>query len=435
MTKKDNQWAELIDKLGLDLSRPVNTITAEQIHVNLRGVEPRLLASMDTEDSLAPVLRSHGVFVLPTSRAEYAVVRGEGYHELEPTGEPILYRAKLPIDLASLSYGNGEGRFVLHAYHIGLLGEFSGVKPLYQTIVGKGGTLPFKYRVNGAAELEARGAGMEIDSGFEGPDSLLLFEAKVGLRRTFLIRQLYFPYRSYRTFLDRRHRKKSVRAFFFVAQFGTPVYSLWEYDWSDPEDYEAIRLVKSASFRIVEDRAPEDWLTEISPDPTLDIVPQADDLSKIVDLPLLVRDGVDTAKAWSERYGITVRQGSYYRQAAEALGLVRLEGDEFVLTREGKTYVQLNQAQRDERIAELLLKNPLLNSVFHLARERGPDGVGDSDVARLIEEMSHLRGTTPARRAKSVRSYFRWLAGATGAIVVERQRIYSRSGWTDRTGR
>ena len=56
---------------------------------------------------------------------------------------------------------------------------------------------------------------------------------------------------------------------------------------------------------------------------------------------------------------------------------------------------------------------------------------------RCSDEPGHGLGLdvallTPIRRAKSVRSYMRWLGQATGTIVVEGQRIYSREGWGER---
>ena len=423
------RWAELIEKLHLDITAPVNFVTNQDIHVHL-GVEPRLLASMDSEDKLPTVFRDNGMFVVPLSRSLYAVVRGKGYHELEDPGEPQTYRARLPISLTTLAYGKGENRFLLHAYHTGLLSHFTGVPSLYQTISGKMGSGTFSFRIDGSPPLDVKGAGMELDAGFEGPRDVLLFEGKADTRHDFLVRQLYYPYRTFREW----SLTKTVRSFFFVAEPDASTYSVWVYEWSDSNDYESIRCRSKARYRFVEEQAPQDWLTEVTPDPSVDIVPQADDLRKVVELPLLVQSGIVTAKDWASHYRITVRQGSYYREAAEALGLVRLEEGTFALTEEGRRFVELSQESRELLVAKRLLKNPLLNKVFGIVRQKGVKGVSDSEVARIIESASHLRGSTPIRRAKSVRSYLRWLGQATGTVVVEGQRIYSRVGWEEKSG-
>lgn len=265
---------------------------------------------------------------------------------------------------------------------------------------------------------------------FESLDpSVLLFEAKVGWKGNFLIRQLYYPYRAHRDFQESTGHKR-VRPFFFIAEPESETYSIWEYEWTDPEDYEAIRLVpgRARRYRVEEVSVDADVFTEISPDPNVPEI-QANDISKVTTLPFLIPQGIDTAKKWADYYGFAIRQGNYYESAAEVLGLVSSEAGVFVLTELGKKFVTLSPAQRDDLVSSRLLKIPIFNRVFNLAYERGADGVGDSDIAKLIAETRNLSGKTPPRRASSVLSWFRWFGQATGSIVVEGKRVFSRSGW------
>ena len=151
MTKNDVLWAELAEKLPINFSRPATTLTEAQIKNVLGGRRDlRLLVSMDTEDKLAGVLRSNHAFVLPKSRTEWCVVRGNGYHNLEVPGEPERFHSRLPIRLTTTAYGRGESSFLFHAYNSGLLDHFSGER-LFPTISGKGGTPAFHFRVDGHA--------------------------------------------------------------------------------------------------------------------------------------------------------------------------------------------------------------------------------------------------------------------------------------------
>lgn len=425
MPTKHDLWETLIDKLGLDVSRPVNYLTATQIKVTIHE-EPRLMASMDSERARPQFLRKNGLFLLPVSRSRYALVRGEGYHELEDPGEPVPYEVRLPFDLTSLAYGRGESRYLLHAYHAGLLSQFSGVPQMYPTVSGKMATGTFHFHVDGSPELEVAKAGMEVDFGFEGPRDLLLFEGKAAARDTFLVRQLYYPFRTFREVTSKR-----VRPFFFVAEPDEGTYSLWEYEWldDDTDDYEKIHFRSAQRFRLTEGRPPIDALAAVVPDPSLAKVPQADDLEKVVEFPFRIRAGMSSTEEWARLKGIAPRQGQYYREAAEALGLVRYEGRDLGLTDEGRRFVEMPPQQRDDFIALRILRNPIMNAVFHAALARKTAGLGDSDVADIIRRSSHLGGSTPLRRAKTVRSYFVWLAKTTGTVVVERQRIYSRDAW------
>ena len=258
---------------------------------------------------------------------------------------------------------------------------------------------------------------MEIDMGFECRNSLLLIEGKAHKRDNFLIRQLYYPYRSFKDF-----QSKDVRALFFVADAGT--FSLWEYKWEDPLDYESIKLSKAGSYLLVPEKAPVEAFGSIEPDPTLDIVPQADDFEKVADFSLLVANQVNTPKAWMTHYGIAHRQANYYKEAAEAMGLVSAEGGPFVLTAEGKKYAAMDSKGRGDYLANRILRIPIMNRVFHLVQESGEEGVGKEEVARLIEKTSSLGGSTPARRASTVLSFFKWMGRTTGAVIVKDRRIY-----------
>lgn len=429
MARKQDKWAEVIGKLGLDITQPIARLTAKQLKLAVNE-EPRLMASMDSKEALPAVLRENGLFVLPVSRNEYALVRGTGYHELESPGPAVDFPARLPIDLIGLSYGRGESRFLLHAFHSNLLSEFSGVRELYPSILGKLSTIDFRFRIGTSPELEVTKAGMEVDFGFEGPNDLLVIEAKATAHSNFLIRQLYYPYRTFR-----EQTTKAVRPVFFLANPEKREYSLWEYEWENPTDYSSIRPVRSKKYRITEGRPLTERLLLVEPELSLTRIPQADDLDKVAELPFLIVKGLRTAREWAREKQLTPRQGSYYREAAEALGLVRLAGATFELTDAGETYVKSPPAERDEFLALRLLRNRLMNEVLRLALSKGPAGVGDEEVAQVIARVSDLGGSTLLRRAKSVRSYFKWLAKATGAVIVDGTRIYSREGWAASTAR
>ena len=57
------------------------------------------MAKIDRIESLPRVFRENNLFLLPVSRKEYAIVRGEGYHKLEPITDtkPITHSTQLPI--------------------------------------------------------------------------------------------------------------------------------------------------------------------------------------------------------------------------------------------------------------------------------------------------------------------------------------------------
>lgn len=58
-----------------------------------------------------------------------------------------------------------------------------------------------------------------------------------------IIRQLYYPFRQWQI-----HTKKKVNILFFEKRKG--IYSLWEFGFTDENDYNSIELLKSAKFEI-----------------------------------------------------------------------------------------------------------------------------------------------------------------------------------------
>src|SRR5208282_4764679 len=180
MKSNDSLWAEIVQRLGLNLDQPLTTLTETQLKVALSGRKDlRNLVSMTSMEQWATPLRQKDVFVLPRSRSEWVLVHGKGYEKLDDPGEAELFQSKLPIRLTTLSYGRGENPFLNHAYHSGLLSHFTGVPTLFETLSGRSGTSAFKFRVDGIPDLNVeQGTQMDIDKGYESEDAVLLFEAK-----------------------------------------------------------------------------------------------------------------------------------------------------------------------------------------------------------------------------------------------------------------
>ena len=87
----------------------------------------------------------------------------------------------------------------------------------------------------------------EVDAGYEGKNQVVLIEAKSFSATNVIIRQLYYPFRQWQEKI-----KKKVVILFFDKERGKDVYSIWQFEFSDPKNYNSIKLVKSGKFRIVE---------------------------------------------------------------------------------------------------------------------------------------------------------------------------------------
>lgn len=414
-TRKLEDWSKIVQALGLDLAKPLNYVTAEQIK-GITGHEPRNMAYMDSEESLPDVFRRANVFLLPVENGRYAIVRGRGFHQLEPIPAPPLdFVSQAPFPLQTLGKGaQSESQHLDFAYHSRLISDFAGAPDLHPTIRGRKFTGAFDFRVNGSPIISVDGVQIEVDAGYESRENILLFECKAVATRSFLIRQLYYPLRNWAG-----ETAKPVRAFFFLAEPQTKEYRIWEYSWPDLDDYEGITLRRSGSFHVREKPLDIRPFARVRPKDASNVIPQADDVTKLLEFPFVVASGKTDSAAVAEYFDFDVRQSSYYRQATEALGLVEMQGTEYCLTPRGRTYVGLPPDERTKLFLQIMLEMPIVHKVLTATIVAGSAGLSYGDIERIIKENSSLGGTTLHRRAVTIVAWFREVAKGVPIVRVE----------------
>lgn len=210
--------------------------------------EVRTLCKQDTRKSRPAVFKEKGLFILPKKNGSYYILKGEGYVDIPKIETPIEdYNKKLSFDLESSLVGDSEMQFVDFAYANSLIRTFMNDESLVLTIRGRKYTPSFSFKV-GSHSLSVEGVQTEVDAGYEGENSILLVEAKNSRAKDTIIRQLYYPYRQWSI-----NTTKPVKTLFFekIIINGENIFNLWLFEFSDEEDYNSIRLVRSGRFRIV----------------------------------------------------------------------------------------------------------------------------------------------------------------------------------------
>jgi hypothetical protein len=287
------------------------------------------MAKVDSSADLPEALRRHGYFILPVKNGEYLLVRGEGFHRLEEAGEAMVFRPQLDFDLTTLGVGDSESQHLDYCFHVGLIEHFAKLTGLRQTIRGRKRMPAIDFHVGNLGPIHVdSGVQIEVDLGCEGRGDVILIEAKTGQPRDFNIRQLYYPYRMWREEIPH----KRVRPWFFSTRIsgGQRRYSFWEYRFTDDGQYLSLELVRSETFVVQPEnqRLTVGQLLRIhtggATTPSRWNVPQADSFWRVAELPLLVAQGINTAANVAAHYQFDPRQSSYYRQAAEFVGLMRL---------------------------------------------------------------------------------------------------------------
>ena len=169
-----------------------------------------------------------------------------------------------------------------------------------------------------SSQLSVNRAQIEVDAGFENAEEIILFEAKIGVPSSFGIRQLYYPFRT------AYQSGKRVRNFFFCLKKDVDrrLYLFWEYEFHPFDIFESIKLVQCKMYHIkISKRLSVKEYQNVKPVRSKKEIPQADDVNKIIEFPLRVFEGYDTAEKIKNTFGF-VSRSSYYRQASEILGLV-----------------------------------------------------------------------------------------------------------------
>ena len=192
-------------------------LTAEMIKQSTRHFsrtsdrEVRVLAKIDSREDLPQVLRDKGLFILPIKNGKYILVKGEGYHDLQPPSEIETFTSTLNFELKSAKVGTSEMQHLDYAFNTGLLHHFLEISdPLYLQIRGRKYTPEFTFHV-GSFNITTASVQTEVDAGYEGSDVLILVEAKGRSQNNFIIRQLYYPFRQWYI-----NTEKKVRSLFFL---------------------------------------------------------------------------------------------------------------------------------------------------------------------------------------------------------------------------
>ena len=130
------------------------------------------------------------------------------------------------------------------AYASSLIRTFMDDPSLLLTIRGRKYTPKFNFMVRNQF-IEVEGVQTEVDAGYEGRDQIVLIEAKNTTVSNTIIRQLYYPFRQWKSFTN-----KNVCLLFFDKDSHSNIYNIWQYAFQTENDYNSIRLIKSGRFFI-----------------------------------------------------------------------------------------------------------------------------------------------------------------------------------------
>ena len=236
------------------------SISADQIkeacqHFTKTGQkEVRILCKQDTRKSRPEIFKEKDLFILPVHNGQYQIIRGEGYVDIpKMPNTATKYNSKMPFKLDTSKVGGSEMQHLDYAYATSLIRSFTEDESLVLTIRGRKYTPKFSFYVGGhnGHKIETESVQTEVDAGYEGAKQVVLVEAK-NMKddiedENVIIRQLYYPYRQWQQYTD-----KKVVVLFFGKTPDLGVCALWQFEFTDVNNYNSVELVRSEKFEITD---------------------------------------------------------------------------------------------------------------------------------------------------------------------------------------
>lgn len=419
-TKNDKAWLKLFTELNILQEIEKNnefTITAQQIK-SISGREPRLMAKFDHSENLPKLFQENQLAILPITRGSYVISNLEAYHNFEEE-ENSISRFSLPDYIQSINVDNifSETIALNCAFAAGIIDDFLDETNLQPTVSGRMKSGRFNFNIHNTRSktlhnINVNNAQIEIDAAYEGANSLTIFEAKNDLSTDFLVRQLFYPFSTWRNTIT-----KPVRSVYIVYSNG--IFRLYEYGFEIPDDYNSIKLLKSKRYSVENtDISLDDIQTldiKIVPEPQDIPFPQADDFDRIINLCELLNENQQlTRNDVTENYAFNARQTNYYTDAARYLGLIekgRDEGDVvYKLTNQGKRILSLKYKARQLEFSKLILQHEAFNTTFQQCMEIGAMPAKTQIVNNLRFSNPQIESdSTLERRSSTIRAWLEWI--------------------------
>lgn len=417
MGLNDTAWKNLFDKYNI-LDAVHNqgefVISANQIK---EFREPRLMTKFDHKVNLPAIFSENNLSILPITRGDYIISSFSAYKEFEaPAAE--VQRISIPPHIQSLmpQFIVSEAIALNCANACGILNDFLEDDEIVSTVSGRMSSGGFNFTIDttfGAKNVTVNNSQIEIDAAYEGINYLSLFEAKRDLSDDFLVRQLYYPFRVWRSRVT-----KPVKPIFLI--FSNGVFNLYQYQFDDPLNYNSLRLVKQKNYVIATEiclsdienllrTVPEVCEPEIS-------FPQANSMSRIINLIELLYEKPMTKHDITTEYAFDKRQTNYYTDAGRYLGLIDKGRDEynnilFQLSARGRHIMSLDYKERQLAIVSHILAHTAFRETLKLHLQHGemPD---TQTIVRIMQEADLYNvqaDSTYIRRSSTIVGWVNWI--------------------------
>lgn len=418
-SKNEAAWELLFneyDILNKIKKNGVFTLSAKQIN---KYREARLMTKFDHSTNLPDLFKKLNLNILPITRGDYIIGEFEAYNKINYYN----FKPKLidfPSEVSTIDYKDlySEASAVNCSFVTGMIDDILGEKCL-PTVNGRMVTSMFEFNIlnkdnHSTTGIVVNNSQIEIDGGFESKNYFCILEAKNYMVDDFIIRQLYYPYRLWKSKII----KKVIPVFF---TFSNNIFSFFIYDFESENNYNSIKLIEQKNYTLVSDKISTSDLinlinsTNIISEPKIPF-PQADTFERILDLLFLLKNQNLTLEDITYNYSFDKRQAAYYSSALMYLRLAIRKNEMgiavYSLSDEGKDIISLEPRKRNLSIVKRIIEHEVFNillrnylQTFQLPQKGYIIEIMQNSNSFNVDKNS----STLTRRAQTVQTWFNWL--------------------------
>ena len=419
ISKNNEAWNSLFKKF--DILKEINDngfyeISADDI--KLSGREPRLMTKFDSSENLPDIFKDNDLAILPVKRGTYIIGKFQNYQSINIDNNIDVETKKLPDYIATIDYKNitSEAISLNAAYISGMLEDIIG-ELVVPTISGRMGTGEFNYKIllndQNTFDVNVENSQMEIDASYEGISKFVILEAKNHYMKDFIIRQLYYPYKVWKS-----NTNKEIIPIMLIKHDN--IFNFFVYSFENENDYNSICLKEIKRYILDEPYNPielsdiMDIMSDVEfvdEDESIPF-PQANTFNIVLDLLVELNSQDMTPDDITNFLEYDPRQTNYYIDAAKYLGFV-IKDKKYTLTEYGKKIMKMNHKDRTLEIVRSILSH----KPFYLAMKQQIENYSfDTDeIAKSIDECRNEinKISTARRRTSTVTAWIKWILDIT----------------------
>lgn len=136
-------------------------------------------------------------------------------------------------------------------------------------------------------------------------------------------------------------------------------------------------------------------------------VPDANDLNKVLDIPLYCKNEKLTSKTLAKIMKVRPRMALYYLDAAEMLGLIKKTSDYYTPTDLVDKLGRYSDSDRASIINNLIKELPVVKAFFLYLKSNSKTRFTTNDITKFLEYSTDLSPSTARRRASTISSWLK----------------------------